>query len=177
MYFALAHFSSKEIAEAASKYLKTFHMVKDSKAELFTKEECNFLGMNTKYCGEYMLIAPIWYMQFKTTTEQVSTGAKDFEAGWTALEKINQIKEEALKLEREKLAEAKAKKNAFHGDDLVKSTSRYNRDFGVVYRVLYVNNDMMKIVDIADPCGCSKSVYVSDFKKLSVKEMKQFSLK
>lgn len=102
-YFGLAHFGNDEpLARAAGEYLKVITLVRDSGARIFTKEECEFLGMNTKYFSAYTLVAPVYYRTFTNTTEKVSTAALDFEAGWRALEKIHNEKAAKQPVHRKK---------------------------------------------------------------------------
>jgi len=175
-YFSLVSFRSKQIAEVTMEYLKTFHLVKDSKARIFTKEECNFLGMNTAYQGDYILVAPIWYQQFKNTTLEVSQAARDFEAGWDASEKIHRERQELLDLEFERKKLAKAKKNAICAGDYVRCISKYDNDHNTVWFVHYTNDDEICISN-ANMSTTTKLVLVNEYKKVSTKETKLFSLK
>jgi hypothetical protein len=92
-YFGLAHLGNDEpLARAAEEYLQVITMVKDCGARICTKEECEFLGINTKYFSAYTLVAPVYYRTFTNTTEMVGTASRDFEAGWKAFEKIHNEK-------------------------------------------------------------------------------------
>lgn len=93
------------------KFLQTFTMVSDGKAEVCDLGEKQADRPNT-YCDRWAIVMPKYYQEYTITIEKMQNGLRDFEAGYnTRLQEEKEVAEAAEQAAVQKKM-TKAKKNA-----------------------------------------------------------------